>query len=166
VLFLGGLERRKGVDMLLEAFEAVARSHPDAELRLAGAGSLEGEIRARAAREPLAGRVTLLGRVGRAEVPALLRSSTLLAVPSLGEPFGMSALEALASGLPVAAFPVPGPRDILEGSGAGALDLDLGAAVKKALALPAAHCRTVAGQFSWRAATEQFLRNLAPFGSI
>jgi glycosyltransferase involved in cell wall biosynthesis len=73
-------------------------------------------------------------------------------------------LEALASGLPVAAFPVPGPRDILTDSGAGALDFDLAAAVKQALALPAPRCRQVAEQFSWKAATDQFLANLAPFG--
>ncbi len=75
-------------------------------------------------------------------------------------------LEALASGLPVAAFPVPGPRDILQGTDAGALDRDLGAAVKQALALPAARCRALAEQFSWKAATEQFLGNLAPFGAV
>jgi glycosyltransferase involved in cell wall biosynthesis len=85
--------------------------------------------------------------------------------PSLTDTFGLVILEALASGLPVAAFPVPGPRDILTDSGAGALDLDLGAAVKQALTLPAARCRAVAEQFSWKAATEQFLGNLAPFGA-
>jgi len=85
--------------------------------------------------------------------------------PSLTDTFGLVILEALASGLPVAAYPVPGPRDILTGSGAGALDTDLAAAVKKALAIPAAQCRAVAESFSWKAATEQFLGNLAPFGT-
>jgi hypothetical protein len=61
---------------------------------------------------------------------------------------------------------VPGPRDILEGSGAGALSRDLGAAVTQALALPAARCRAVAERFSWKAATEQFLANLAPFAAV
>jgi glycosyltransferase involved in cell wall biosynthesis len=86
--------------------------------------------------------------------------------PSLTDTFGLVILEALASGLPVAAFPVPGPRDILTDSGAGALDRDLGSAVKQALALPAAQCRAVAERFSWKAATEQFLGNLAPFGAV
>jgi glycosyltransferase involved in cell wall biosynthesis len=85
--------------------------------------------------------------------------------PSLTDTFGLVILEALASGVPVAAYPVPGPRDILQGSGAGVLSEDLGAAVKQALALPGAQCRAVAERFSWKAATEQFLGNLAPFGS-
>jgi glycosyltransferase involved in cell wall biosynthesis len=85
--------------------------------------------------------------------------------PSLTDTFGLVILEALASGLPVAAYPVPGPRDILHDGSAGALDVDLGAAVKKALSLPPARCRALAEQFSWKAATEQFLGNLAPFGT-
>jgi glycosyltransferase involved in cell wall biosynthesis len=73
-------------------------------------------------------------------------------------------LEALASGVPVAAFPVPGPKDIIDDNG-GALDADLGRAVARALAVPAQRCRAVAERFSWRAATEQFLGNLAPIGA-
>jgi L-malate glycosyltransferase len=166
VLFLGGLERRKGVDTLLEAFEAIAPAHPGVQLRLAGAGSLEPEIRARAAHEPLAGRVELLGRVGRAEVPALLRSSTLLAQPSLGEPFGMSALEALASGLPVAATDAGGLADLVPDGGnpkvppgdatalAGALDELLALAPEERAALGARN-RALAETYSWKAAVDR-----------
>jgi glycosyltransferase involved in cell wall biosynthesis len=166
VLFLGGLERRKGVDTLLDAFEAVARTRPGVELRFAGAGSLEPEIRARAAREPLAGRVALLGRVGREEVPALLRSSTLLAIPSLGEPFGMSALEALASGLPVVATDAGGVADLVPDGGnrkvppadagalAQALDELLALAPEERAALGARN-RTLAETYSWKAAVDR-----------
>jgi glycosyltransferase involved in cell wall biosynthesis len=166
VLFLAGLERRKGVDTLLDAFAEVARSHPDARLRLAGSGSLDGEVRSRAAREPLAGRVDVLGRVKREEVPALLRSSTLLAVPSLGEPFGMNALEALASGLPVAVTDAGGLADLVPDEGnrkvppgdasalARALDdlLGLGPAEQAALG---ARNRAVAERYSWEAAVDR-----------
>ena len=166
VLFLGGLEHRKGVDTLMEAFAAVARSRPDVQLRLAGAGSLEPQLRAQAAREPLAGRVALLGRVGRAEVPALLRSSTLLALPSLGEPFGMSALEALASGLPVVATDAGGLADLVPGGGnrkvppaepaalARALDDVLGLRPEELAALGARN-RELAETYSWTAAVDR-----------
>jgi glycosyltransferase involved in cell wall biosynthesis len=166
VLFLGGLERRKGVDTLLDAFEQVARSHPDVELRLAGAGSLEPELRARAGRAPVAGRVELLGRVGREQVPALLRSSTLLAQPSLGEPFGMSALEALASGLPVVAtnaggvaelVPDDGNRKVPPGDAAAlarALDELLALSDEESAALGARN-RAHAETYSWEAAVDR-----------
>jgi L-malate glycosyltransferase len=166
VLFLGGLERRKGVDTLLDAFETVAPSRPGVQLRLAGSGSLESAIRERAAREPLAGRVALLGRVSREEVPALLRSSTLLAVPSRGEPFGMSALEALASGLPVVATDAGGVAELVPDGGnrkvppgdpaalARALEELLALAPEERAALGARN-RALAETYSWKAAVDR-----------
>jgi glycosyltransferase involved in cell wall biosynthesis len=166
VLFLAGLERRKGVETLLDAFAEVVRSRPEVELRLAGSGSLEGEVRSRAAREPLTGRVAVLGHVKREQVPALLRSSTLLALPSLGEPFGMSALEALASGLPVVVTDAGGVADLVPDEGnrkvppgdapalARALDELLGLGPDEQAAFGARN-RTVAETYSWEAAVDR-----------
>jgi glycosyltransferase involved in cell wall biosynthesis len=82
--------------------------------------------------------------------------------PSRTDTFGLVLLEALASGVPVAAFPVPGPLDVVGHSRCGALDEDLGAAVARALQIPRARCRGYASTFSWRRCAEQFLANLAP----
>ena len=82
--------------------------------------------------------------------------------PSRTDTFGLVLLEALASGLPVAAYPVPGPLDVIGSSGCGVLDEDLGAAVERALTIPRERCRAHALQFSWRACAEQFLDNLQP----
>ncbi|HEX9447554.1 MAG TPA: glycosyltransferase family 1 protein [Dongiaceae bacterium] len=81
--------------------------------------------------------------------------------PSLTDTFGLVVLEALASGVPVAAFPVAGPKDVIGDSGAGALHQDLRTAITRALQIPAARCRAHAETFSWRGATRQFLQNLA-----
>lgn len=84
--------------------------------------------------------------------------------PSLTDTFGLVLLEALASGVPVAAFPVTGPRDVLAGAPVGVLDADLGKAARAALTLDRAACRDYALGFSWEASVRQFLDNLAPFG--
>jgi glycosyltransferase involved in cell wall biosynthesis len=71
-------------------------------------------------------------------------------------------LEAMASGLPVAAYPVPGPLDIVDGVGVGALNEDLGIAVGEAISLPRERCREHALKYSWTACAEMFLENLSP----
>jgi len=83
--------------------------------------------------------------------------------PSRTDTFGLVLLEALASGLPVAAYPVPGPLDVIDGAGVGFLDEDLASAAHRALAIPPQRCRDYALNFSWRNSAEQFLTNLQPF---
>jgi glycosyltransferase involved in cell wall biosynthesis len=82
--------------------------------------------------------------------------------PSRTDTFGLVLLEALACGVPVAAFPVPGPLDVLGGSSVAVLSEDLRTACLSALTIPPEACRAHALTFSWRASAEQFLNNLRP----
>ena len=83
--------------------------------------------------------------------------------PSRTDTFGLVLLEALASGLPVAAYPVPGPLDVIgPESGVGILDEDLRRAALAALAIPREACRGHAMRFAWSACAAQFLENLVP----
>jgi len=81
--------------------------------------------------------------------------------PSLTDTFGNTILEALASGIPVAAYPVTGPLDIIgEESLVGALDDDLRVACLAALSGSREKARELAMQYSWEAATLQFINNI------
>jgi 1,2-diacylglycerol 3-alpha-glucosyltransferase/glucuronosyltransferase len=80
--------------------------------------------------------------------------------PSKTDTFGLVLLEALASGVPVAAYPVPGPLDVVDHSGAGCLDWDLAAAVRGALSISPEVCRSHGERFSWESSVRQFLGNL------
>lgn len=90
-------------------------------------------------------------------------SADVFVFPSRTDTFGLVLLEALASGVPVAAYPVPGPRDVLGGTDVGVLDDNLARAARTALRIPPQRCRDYALRFSWRACAEQFLANLAPW---
>jgi glycosyltransferase involved in cell wall biosynthesis len=83
--------------------------------------------------------------------------------PSLTDTFGLVILESMACGTPVAAYPAPGPIDIIPGSGAGAVDEDLRAACLACLELDRRDVRAYAEKFSWRASAEEFVRNLQPY---
>jgi glycosyltransferase involved in cell wall biosynthesis len=81
--------------------------------------------------------------------------------PSITDTFGNTILEALASGLPVAAYPVTGPADILGGNPqAGAVDKDLREACIRAQSCSREEARAVALTYSWEAATRQFIDNV------
>ena len=80
--------------------------------------------------------------------------------PSLTDTFGNVIVEGLASGLPVAGFPVMGPIDIVGGTKAGALSNDLGEAVRAASTLQRSDAVALAAKFSWERSTQQFLDNI------
>jgi len=86
--------------------------------------------------------------------------------PSRTDTFGIVLLEALASGVPVAAFPVAGPADVLGSAKVGVLDRDLRTAAIAALDIPPERCRTFALAHTWEASARRFLDNiLAVYGS-
>ena len=97
------------------------------------------------------------------ELAAHYAAADCFVFPSRTDTFGLVLLEALACGLPVAAYPVPGPWDVVGGSDAGVLSEDLRAAALAALSIPADTARAHALAFSWGACTRQFLDNLRPF---
>ena len=96
------------------------------------------------------------------ELTGLLAGVDVLVFPSLTDTFGIAMIEALACGVPVAAFPVPGPIDVIEPGVSGVLDADLGAAIAGALRLSRSGCAAAARAFTWEAATAQFIDGLAP----
>jgi glycosyltransferase involved in cell wall biosynthesis len=94
-----------------------------------------------------------------AELADHFASADVFVFPSLTDTFGNVMLEALASGVPVAAYPVTGPKDLLDAE-TGVMDTDLAAAAKAALDLDREKCRAHASKFSWENCVRQFLDNV------
>jgi glycosyltransferase involved in cell wall biosynthesis len=103
-----------------------------------------------------------LGMLDQGELAEVYTQADVFVFPSKTDTFGLVMLEALACGLPVAAYPVTGPLDVIGDSNAGALHADLRTACLSALLLKRADAVTHAQRFSWRAATEQFVSYLHP----
>ena len=98
-----------------------------------------------------------------AELADCYRGADVFVFPSRTDTFGLVNIEALACGVPIAGYPVRGPLEIMDGApkGCGALNDDLGAACMSALAeRDAEACRAWAHNFSWEAASRQFVANL------
>ena len=98
------------------------------------------------------------------ELARYFASADVFVFPSRTDTFGLVLLEALASGTPVAAFPVMGPIDVIGDAPVGVLSEDLGSAAIRALDISRDACRTYAQNFSWSASTDQFLAHL-PFSN-
>ena len=98
VLFMANLWFGKGIFSLLDAFEHVHKVMPEARLIIAGKGTDQDEVHRRSRAHPAATRISMLGNIERARVPSVLRNCTVFCLPSYGEPFGMTALEAMSCG--------------------------------------------------------------------
>lgn len=143
---------RIAVEKNLEAF---------LELDLPGTKMIVGDGPQRAMLQARYPQAVFTGSKVGAELAELYRQADVFVFPSRTDTFGVVILEALASGLPVAAFPVMGPRDIIEGSAAGFLSEDLRQASLDCLMLSSSKCTDLASRYGWRASAQQFRDNLA-----
>jgi glycosyltransferase involved in cell wall biosynthesis len=94
------------------------------------------------------------------ELAAHYASADVFVFPSRTDTFGLVLLEAMASGVPIAAYPVTGPLDVVAQGVSGILDEDLGKAARAALRLDRAKVREDTFRFSWAKTAELFLHNI------
>lgn len=104
--------------------------------------------------------VNYLGVLEQHELAEVYASANVFVFPSRTDTFGLVLLEAMACGLPVAAYPVTGPIDVLGDSNAGVMREDLREACLAALEIDRSTARAHAEKYSWRAASEQFIGHL------
>ena len=116
-----------------------------------GAGPQQAELKRRF---PAA---KFLGQLDNGILAAHLAAADVFVFPSLTDTFGIVQLEALASGVPVAAFPVTGPRDVIGDHPVGVLDDDLRVACMQALWISRETCREFAMRYSWENSARQFI---------
>ncbi len=120
VLFFANVWKRKGIFTLLDAFETVARAVPGVRLTVAGGGPELAAAQARAEALPCSAQIEFLGTKQRAEAPELYRNCSVYCLPSFGEPYATTVLEAMscakplvvtdAGGLPYMVHPEGGRR--------------------------------------------------------
>jgi glycosyltransferase involved in cell wall biosynthesis len=121
-LFVGGMDRAhafKGVKVLLEAISRVS----NIKAKLIGDGDLRSSYESLARRLSISDRVSFLGKLSPDELPSAYQSSDVLVLPSLSgaEAFGLVALEAQSSGVPVIASDLPGVRTVVADGESGIL---------------------------------------------
>lgn len=139
---------RVAVEKNLEAF--LSLDLPGSKIVIGG-GPQEADLRGRFPN------VTFMGELHGERLAACLAAADVFVFPSKTDTFGVAQLEALACGVPVAAYPVTGPKDVIGGHPIGVLDNDLRAACLAALNVSRAACRAFALTRSWQVSAGQFL---------
>lgn len=143
---------RLAVEKNLEAFLG---------LDLPGTKVIVGDGPARAELERAYPDAVFLGALQGEALAAVYASADVFVFPSRTDTFGLVLLEALASGLPVAAFPVAGPRDVIGSAPVGVLGEDLREACLGALRIPRQACVEFAGRHTWEASARVFIEHMA-----
>jgi len=121
ILFVGRLDKRKGIEYLLKAFRRLSQLQPNIRLIIVGDGSEKQKARDYVREEELKN-VVFTGSVTRRDLPAYYATGDIFCSPAThGESFGVVLLEAMSAGLPVVAFDNPGYRDLFPGFARGFL---------------------------------------------
>jgi glycosyltransferase involved in cell wall biosynthesis len=149
-LYVGRVAIEKNIEAFLQS------DHP-------GTKVIVGDGPARAMLEAKYPDVRFLGPKFGADLAAAYAAADVFVFPSKTDTFGLVMIEALASGLPVAAYPVIGPVDVLNPA-VGVMHEDLSMAITAALKLNRKACADYGRGFTWEASARQFLEALAPFG--
>ena len=147
---------RVAVEKNLEAF---------LDLDLPGTKLIVGDGPARLALERRYPDAVFLGARHGEELAEIYAAADIFVFPSKTDTFGLVLLEALASGLPVAAFPVTGPRDVIGSAPVGVLDDDLHKACLEALQIPREICVEFAAAHTWQASARVFVEHAQNIGS-
>jgi glycosyltransferase involved in cell wall biosynthesis len=129
------------------------------DLDLPGATVVVGDGPARASLERRYPHAHFLGAKYGEELAEIYAGADVFVFPSRTDTFGIVLIEAMASGLPVAAFPVAGPIDVV-GSQAGVLSEDLRGACMRAMTLSREGAREFSLRYTWRESARQFLENV------
>jgi glycogen synthase len=119
VLLIGRLVYEKGFQLALEAMPRVIEEVPGTRFLVAGSGTHEAELRRQAEQLGLMEHGTFLGWIGDDVLHSLYRIADLTVVPSIYEPFGLVALEAMASGCPCIVADTGGLREVVPHEEAG-----------------------------------------------
>ncbi len=152
-LFVGRVSYEKNIEAFLNLSLTGSKV-------VCGVGPLEEKLKARFRN------VTWMGVLPRAELAAVYRAADVFVFPSKSDTFGLTMLEAMACGTPVAAYPVEGPIDVVGASSAGVMDEDLAQAVAAALLIDRREPPKRAALFDDKTVATQFLAMLAPIPPI
>jgi glycosyltransferase involved in cell wall biosynthesis len=148
-LYVGRIAKEKGLEQFLDC-------RGEYDQVLVGDGAHRAELQQRYPR------AMFLGVLSGEELAKVYAAADVFVFPSMTDTFGLVLIEALACGVPVAAYPVQGPADIVDREGVGCLDHNLELAIERALHQhDPARCRQLAMEYSWESSTRMFVDNLA-----
>ncbi len=114
VLFLGRLTVQKNPLQFIAVAKQIHQLRGDVQFVMAGSGPMQGELMERACADGLGGCMVFAGQVAKREANALYAAADCFVMPSLSEPFGLVALEAIAQGTPVVLSKQSGASEVLD----------------------------------------------------
>ncbi len=176
ILYVGLLEKRKGVSELLTAFTWVHAEEPNAKLILIGSGPEREKVIETCARFNLADSVLIRENLSNSELALAIGRADIFVFPSMQEGFGLAAVEAMACGKPVVAFDTPINREVIGNGGILVPKGDakaLASAIRALIADPAL-ARTlgatargiVTERYDWKTTAEEYHKVYKSFGTV